>query len=223
LLRIDWQIKRESLEVAKMSNIFNEHFREWVTSACREWSYHEPSEVYYDKVNNRIPDGVRVLLGEGIKEGIILTQGHKFSLKGLAPNKGPYSWFSKYTSVQEPSPNWEYYIQAALYAQLYSAPKSKELKLAFEDDLMDIALYNGSKLMVYVEVKEKASHIQQLISGIKKYQDEVDYISPDRGNDPLRKAKYIITRKPEYFCGYSIGARFDFKIVFSNNVVAHVI
>jgi len=32
---------------------------------------------------------------------------------------------------------------------------------------MDLALYNGNKLLVYIKVKEKASHIQELISGIK--------------------------------------------------------
>jgi len=196
---------------------FNEHFLKWVNSACGEWSYPEPSKAYYEKVNKRIPEGVRTLIGEGIKQDIILTHGHKFLLKGLTPNKGPYSWFSKNDSVREPNPNWEYYIQVALYAQLYFAAKSKELTLTFEDDLMDLALYNGNKLLVCIEVKEKADHIQKLISGIKKYQNGVDFVSPDRGNDPLRKAKYIISRKPEYFCGYSIGARFDFRVVFINS------
>lgn len=200
-----------------MNNTFNEQFLKWVNSACGAWGYPEPSKAYYEKVNKRVPEGVRALLGEGIKQGIILTRGHKFSLKGLTPNKGPYSWFSRYASAREPNPNWEYYIQVALYAQLYFVAKSKELTLAFEDDLMDLALYNGNKLLVCIEVKEKASHIQELISGIKKYQNDVDFISPDRGNDPLRKAKYIINRRPEYFCGYSIGARFDFKVVLSNN------
>lgn len=198
--------------------IFNDHFIKWVRSACLEWGYPEPSQAYYEKVNKRIPEGIRVLLGEGIEHGIILCQGHKFSLQGLSPSKGPYSWFSKYSSAQEPNPNWEYYIQVAFYAQLYFLAQSKGLTLTFEDDLMDIALYNGKNLVVCIEVKEKASQIQELISGIKKYQNnEVDFTSNDRGNDPLRKAKYIMNKRPEYFCGYSIGARFDFKVVFSEN------
>ena len=82
-----------------MIDTFNEHFLKWVNSACGEWSYPEPSKAYYEKVNKRIPEGVRTLIGEGIKQGIILTHGHKFLLKGLAPMKGPYSWFSKNDSL----------------------------------------------------------------------------------------------------------------------------
>jgi len=149
--------------------------------------------------NKRLPEGVRILLGVGIKEGIIITQGYKFSLKGLSPNKGPYSWFSRYSSAKEPNPNWEYYIQVALYCQLFFAAKTKGLTLTFEDDLMDLAVYDGKKLAVCIEVKEKATHIKRLISGIKK------------------KAKYIVNRRPEYFCGFAIGARFDYKVTFLDN------
>lgn len=200
-----------------MTSIFNEHFKEWVNMACREWGYPEPTKVFYEKVNKRLPEGVRILLGVGIKEGIIITQGYKFSLKGLSPNKGPYSWFSRYSSTKEPNPNWEYYIQVALYCQLFFTAKTKGLALTFEDDLMDLAVYDGKKLAVCIEVKEKATHIKRLISGIKKYQNGVDFISPDRGNDPLRKAKYIVNRRPEYFCGFAIGARFDYKVTFLDN------
>jgi len=169
-----------------MTSEFDKYFMEWVNMAVKEWGYPEPTKVFYKRVYKRLPEGVRTLLGAGIKEGIIITQQYKFTLKGLAPNKGPYSWFSRYSSGQEPYPNWEYFIQVALYTKLPPIAKSKGLTLTFEDNLMDLALYKGNKLVVCVEVKEKANQIQELIKGIKKYQDEVDYLTPDRGNDPLR-------------------------------------
>lgn len=200
-----------------MVSLFSHHFMEWVIIACSEWGYSEPKEEFYEKANKRLPEGVRTLLGVGIEEGIIIAQGHKFLLKGLSPNKGPYSWFSRYSSAQEPSLNWEYYIQVALYTQLYFTAESKGLTLTFEDDLMDLALYDKNKLVVCIEVKEKADQIQELIAGIKKYQNEVDFISPDRSNDPLRKAKYIVNKRPEYFCGIAIGARYDYKVIFPDD------
>jgi len=30
-------------------------------------------------------------------------------------------------------------------------------------------------------------------------------------------AKYIVSRKPEYFCGFSLGVRFDFKVTYLND------
>jgi hypothetical protein len=40
----------------------------------------------------------------------------------------------------------------------------------------------------------------------------------DRGNDPLRKAKYIKKLKPKYFYLVSIGRRFEFRVEYPNNV-----
>lgn len=200
-----------------MIGVFNKHFMEWAVMACREWGYPDPSKTFYERINKRLPEGVKIILGRGITEGIIITQGHRFSLKGLPVEKGPYSWFSRYSAAQEPSPNWEYFTQVALYSQLYSPLTSKGLTLAFEDEFMDLAIYAENRLAVYIEVKEKATQIKALIAGIKKFQDAVDFSSPDRGNDPLRKAKYFLGKRPEYFCGFAIGARFDYKIRYPSN------
>jgi len=86
--------------------------------------------------------------------------------------------------------------------------------VTFQDDTMDIAVYKAGKLLVYYEVKEWADQLQKLIDRIKTYQSGVDLSVPDHGNDPLRKAKCIVKRKPEYFSGLAIGARFEYKVVY---------
>lgn len=196
---------------------FNEHFTEWVLHACREWGFAEPAGSFYERVYARIPEGVRYLLGQGLQEVIIIPQGHRFSLKGLAANRGPFSWFSRYSAAREPSPNWEYFPHVALYSQLYTPLTSRGLALVFHDEHIDLAIYAGDRLLVYIEVKEKAEKLQALMAGIKRYQTAIDLSAPDRGNDPLRKAKCIINGRPDYFCGYAIGARFDYKVHVSNN------
>lgn len=43
-------------------------------------------------------------------------------------------------------------------------------------------------------------------------QPSVDLAAPDRGNDALRKAKYLVRRRPEYFCGVALGVRFEYRV-----------
>jgi len=83
---------------------FDKQFSEWVNLAAIEWGYPEPSDDFYSKFNRRIPEGIRSTLSLGLANGIIIPQGHKFTLIGLAAGKGPYSWFSKFTSAKEPAP-----------------------------------------------------------------------------------------------------------------------
>lgn len=180
---------------------FEIQFREWVESACKDWDYPVPPLEYYNKVYKRLPKDIRLLLAQGLADGLIIPNGRMFTLRGLDPGKGPYNWFSRYISAKEPSPNWEYFVQVAEFVRLQPLAVSKGMSIAFEDDLMDLALYQDEKLVICCEVKERARQIQRLINEIMKYQPAVDFAVPDRGNDPLRKAKYIVKRRPDYFVG----------------------
>ncbi|MBL7124577.1 MAG: hypothetical protein ISS51_00575 [Dehalococcoidales bacterium] len=198
-----------------MTQEFDSYFRGWVRATCQKWGYPMPSDRYYAKVYERLPAGLRSLLGFGLNSGIIISKegGVAFTLKGLLDRKGPYHWFSHNRRLK-PAPNWEYFVQVAEYVRLYTIANAKSLLVTFEDDDMDIALYQDNRLIVYCEVKERLGQIQKLIKGIKGYQFAVDLSAPDRGNDPLRKAKYIVKRKPEYFVGVAIGARFEYKVIY---------
>lgn len=77
---------------------------------------------------------------------------------------------------------------------------------------MDLALYLNDKLVVCCEVKERTGKLQELIKGIKAYQQSINFTVDDRGNGPLRKAKYIAKRRPEYFYGVAIGVRFEYRV-----------
>ncbi len=206
----------QKLKEFTMVQEFDKYFKNWVKSACKDWGCPEPSDEYYAKVYRRLPEGLRSLLGLGLEEGIIISKGRTFTLEGLPPKKGPYNWFSqssgKEPAPKEPIPNWEYFIQVAEFVRLYHIAKAKSLMLTFEDDLMDLALYQNDKLVVCCEVKEQKNQIKKLIKGIKDYQQAIDFTVDDRSNDPLRKAKYIVKRRPEYFCGVAIGVRFEYRV-----------
>ncbi|OGO22775.1 MAG: hypothetical protein A2144_10545 [Chloroflexi bacterium RBG_16_50_9] len=202
----------------EMLQEFDKHFRSWVAAACEKWKYPMPSDKYYTKVYERIPEGLRTLLSFGVTDGLIIPkEGYRFTLKGLPTAKGPYSWFSQNRAPKEPAPNWEYFVQVAEFIRIHATATERGLSGSFEDDTMDIALYQGGRLYVYCEVKEKTSQIQELIKGIKAYQSNVDLAASDRGNDPLRKAKCIVKRRPEYFVGVAIGARFEYRVIYPDD------
>ncbi len=194
-----------------MNQRFDRYFKAWVKAACMDWGYPEPSEEYYTKIYSKLPEGLQTLLSLGCEEGLIVPHGRTFRLKGIPPKK-VYNWFARYSSSKEPMLNWEYFIQVAEFVRLCHVASAKNLKLSFEDHLMDLALYRNDKLIVCCEVKVKGKQIEELIRGIKTYEEGVDFTVADRGNDSLRKAKYIIRRRPEYFYGVAIGTRFEYQV-----------
>jgi hypothetical protein len=204
-------------QTSAMLEEFDRQFRGWVRFACIHWDMPCPPEAYFAKVYERLPEGLRVLLGLGLKNGLIMPRGQAFVLTGLPSSKGPYNWFSHYAGAKGPAPNWEYFVHVAEFIRLHTISAAKDLLVSFEDDTMDIAIYQNGRLLIYCEVKEKASQIQELIKGIRAYQSAVDLAAPDRGNDSLRKAKCIVKRKPEYLTGVAIGARFEYKIMYPDD------
>jgi len=205
-----------------MKKIFEEAFRSWTEVACKEWGYDIPSDAYYEKVFSRLPAGLRSILGYGIDRGFIIQHGKEFSLVGLDQNKGPYNWLSRDSFRKEPAPNWEYCVQVAEYVRFFKLADSNNLALTFEDDLMDLALYKDKQLIVCCEVKEKTSQLMSLLQGIRKFETEVDFTMDDRHNDPLRKAKYIVSRRPEYFCLISIGTKLEFSVSYPEDKAFHL-
>ena len=196
----------------RLTQLFDEQMTTWVASACGEWGFDTPVEPVVELVKQRLPAGIRIMIGLGIERGIVIPEGHTFRLKGLSDGKGPYKWLSRYNLERRPNPNWEYYVQVAEYVRL--SLSTRDTRLTFEDDLMDIGVYRNGKLVVCCEVKETSVQASRLLSGIKRYQSGVDWATPDRGNDALRKAKYLIKRRPKYFYVVAIGIRHEFSLAF---------
>ena len=138
-----------------LSTEFDLAFRRWVNSACEDWGYRKQGEDYYSTAYSTLPEKIRALLGKGLKDGIVIPQGRRFTLKGLSSEKGPYNWFSRYSKCARPALNWEYFIQVAEYVRLYPIVEDKGFKLNFEDKLMDITIYRSEELLVCCEAKVK--------------------------------------------------------------------
>jgi hypothetical protein len=160
----------------------------------------------------RLPAGLAAILSAGITEQLIQTAGWVFTVKGLSAGKGPYRWFSERSWMGGPHPNWEYSVQAAEFVRLHRVAVAHDWRLNFEDDLMDLALYDGDRLTICVEVKERAEQVRHLMQAVRRYEQAVDLVAGDRGNDALRKAKYIIKHKPKYFAAVALGTRLEYRV-----------
>lgn len=191
---------------------FDQCFRAWTAAACSEWAWQEPDERYFQRAYERLPGGLRTLIAHGVTSGLIISSGRQFTLRGLAQNKGPYAWFSRHTQDKGPNPNWEYFVQVAEFVRLSELAARSRLTITFEDQLMDLAVYDGERLLVCVEVKERTTQLQDLVKKLRTYDGIPNLPQMDRGNDPLRKAKYLASRRPPYFCGVAIGTRLEYSV-----------
>jgi hypothetical protein len=116
-----------------------------------------------------------------------------------------------------PAPNWEYFVQAAEYGRVARAVEPQGLRVDFEDDLMEISVYEADRVVWCIEVKETARDLRSLLLGVRRECGHVDMSAPDRHNDPLRKSKYILRHRPSYFPMVAIGQRLDFSVTSRNS------
>jgi hypothetical protein len=202
----------------KDTDRFDRFFREIVHRTCAEWNYPVPGEEYFSKVYRRLPPGLRSMISLGLSRGLIRevarskTGAAAFRPIGVPDSKGPYSFFEKDKERRQPNPCREYLVQLAEYIRLYEAIEGKGFEIRFEDDLMDIAIYDGQRLLVCYEVKEQSSVAGRSVQEIKRYGEQKVLPKKVRGDDALQKAHYLVKHKPEYFSVVSIGRRFEFKV-----------
>jgi hypothetical protein len=92
--------------------------------------------------------------------------------------------------------NREYVAHLGLYLQLCQDFPHALVKL--EDSFMDLVVY-GTDFKIAVEVKKSVRDSDRLEKGLKAICLSPDTSAIDRGNDPLRKAKAILSIKPDEF------------------------
>ena len=193
-----------------LENAFDIAFRSWVEAFCASVKSEVPQEDWFERINDRLPRGLRETIALGIHQGTIKpVQNYKFSLEGLAAGKS-YSWFGK---GNPPWVNWEWFVHAAEYARIRSLALRRGFDVKFEHDRMDIAVLNGRDVIACYEVKEDTKTLDKLIAAVRASGAKgVDRSVPDKGNDPLRKAKYLTKHRPLYFSAIATGKRYEFSL-----------
>lgn len=210
------------INVSTDQDLFRVQFVRGVDAAAVAFGYERPEAEIVAQWLDRIPSSTAAWIGYGLRSGIV-TAGQseaKFLLAGARAGKGPYAWFSRNRGPGTPSPNWEYFFQVAEYVRIRSALPAS-LVVGFEDGLMDISVRRAEDLIWYVEVKPLARQIEPLLKALQLYGRDVDLAKSDRGDDPLRKAKYLVVHRPPSFSvvGGEVRRHFDVTYPKSNAFV----
>ena len=196
-------------------DLFLRHFRDWTDVACKTWGYRQPREEFFQRVLSRLTDPIAEWIGYGIHYELIVESGVQFNLLENRAGKGPYKWFSKRTGATEPQCNWEYYVQVAQFVRLWQPCSIANWRLTFEDELMDLTVRRDGELLWCVEVKERPNQLERLLAKLMSHGMEgVDLLSPDRGKDALRKAKYLVNHQPRFFSAVAICLTRDFRVAY---------
>jgi hypothetical protein len=159
-----------------------------------------------------LPTELQSAMGRGLRAGSLTIDGTRFALPGLGPKKGPYTLFTKDTVAMRPLLNLEYYVQVAEYLRLDRLLAPAGFQIGFEDNLMDVTVRRDGRLLWYIEAKDVAAKAIELLAAMARYANGVPIEMYDRGNDGLRKAKYLVGHRPPYFTASAVGFRKDFLV-----------
>jgi hypothetical protein len=108
--------------------------------------------------------------------------------------------------------HWEYYVQLAEYVRLVDLLGVGDLSVGLEDGMMEVSVRREGDLLWCIEVKEKAVSLEGLKAALLRYGPGVPLDEPDRGNDGLRKSKYLVKHRPPFFSILALDAREDYAV-----------
>jgi len=202
---------------------FRNEFKRWVNAYNRAKDLITDADEILKRLEKKLPETTLRQIGGAYINGWLRNENGQ--------NRG---YFVKETDRKEPrggqwmlenagkgnvNPCWELYVQLSDYARLRTIAERQGLVTRLEDNLMDITVYAGERLLLYVENKTEAKTAHHLLRHMEEYGKKgFSLDDPDRINDPLKKAKYLIRHDafPQYFGLSAISFERVFRIEYLN-------
>ena len=185
---------------------FRKEFRTWVNAHNRAKSFNSDPDELLERLEQKVPETMLRQIGGAYINGWLRNengQDRGYFVKETdrkEPRGG--QWMLENAGEGKVNPCWELYVQLSDYARLRTIAERQGLVTRLEDNLMDITVYAGERLLLYVENKTEESTALRLLKHMKEYGKKgFSLDDPDRKNDPLKKAKYLFTHDafPLYF------------------------
>ncbi len=175
----------------------------------------QPSDLF-GLLRERIPEDRLRLIGSGLERGWLSTadDGRGYFIKETAIGSPPQPTVY-HAGGGRVIPWWELYVQLADYVRIRSEVDGRDLTVRMEDRQMDITVWAGEQLLLYVENKVTAETAESLRVKMGRYGEAgFDLADDNRGNDPLRKAMYLFQEGcyPRYFALSAIGYEKLFQV-----------
>ena len=206
-----------------MSNLalerFRLEFRYWVTSHNKTHNFRTEPEELLKKIEAQIPTETLSQIGSAYINGWLMNETEPNRSYFVRETDRAGSRGGQFTLIHRGygtvEPCWELYIQLADYAWLRTVAERYGLHVRLEDGLMDLTVRTSDSLVLYVEHKLTKEKAEELLFKMSEYgRRGFDLADKDRGNDPLRKAKYLVRdgARPLYFGLSAIGYKQLFRV-----------
>ena len=202
---------------------FQAEFRKWVLAYNSVKSVNCDPGTLLERLTDRIPEDRQIHIGSALLNGWLETKkdpirGYFVRESDRPGMRGGQPTITNYGNGNH-APWWELFVQLADYGWLRSISDRYGQQVRLEDRLMDLTISACDRLILYVEHKEKSAFAEKLLADMRYYGDTgFNLDDPDRGNDPLRKAKYLVRDRahPIYFGLSAVGYRKLFKVEYAN-------
>ena len=204
---------------------FHTEFRRWVAAHNEEKGFATDADKLLSDLKSRIGDESLRQIGGAFIDGWLETErGYRIRETNLGDNRSgqvPIANQDKSQIGGKVAPCWELYVQLADYGRLRRVAETHGHTVRLEDDLMDIVVWAGSSLLLYVENKEKKADATKLVEAMRAHGlDGVSFEAPSK-KDALKKARYLTrdntTRThPRYFGLSAVGYRKLFRVEYED-------
>jgi hypothetical protein len=205
---------------------FRHHFFAWVVAHNRP-NKRFPSgfdiqpESLFAELQAKIPTDLLSLIGAAIKDGWLATanDGRGYFIQETAAGSPPQPTVY-HAGAGKVIPWWELYIQLADYARLRQLAERRGLVVRMEDRQMDITVWAGEQMLLYVENKVTAESAKHLLKKMRDYGERgFELTDENKDNDPLRKAMYLFqdNSRPPYVAISALDYRQLFKVEYGDD------
>jgi hypothetical protein len=173
--------------------IFRRQFFKW-TIAHNKPSKHnpagykvEPADLYAQlRGKKRIPDECLRRIGAAFHDGWLKTAPDGYSVVDPKFKGRKHAMIYRRTG-EVVIPTWELYVQLADYAHLRFIAQLLEMDVRLEHQEMDLTVWSGDRMVLYVENKESSKKASTLVQEMQ--------VLGDRGFDLVEKRKPRSDRK----------------------------
>ena len=203
---------------------FRSEFRGWVRALNRVKGFNVSPDSVLERLENRLPVEMLRQIGGAFINGWLQIESEPnrkyFVRESDRGGVGGGQWMLGHVGQGLVEPNLELHIQLADYSRIRTVAERHGLTTRLEDGLMDITVYAGRELLLYVENKTKKEAAIRLLNRMRDYgKTGFNLKDPDKGNDYLRKAKYLVRNEayPQYFALSAIGYEQIFHVEYLNN------
>ena len=169
---------------------FRKEFKRWVTAHNRAKNFNSDPDEILERLEQKVPETMLRQIGGAYINGWLRNengQDRGYFVKETdrkEPRGG--QWMLENAGEGKVNPCWELYVQLSDYARLRTIAERQGLVTRLEDNLMDITVYAGERLLLYVENKTEEGTALHLLKHMKEYGKKgFSLDDPDRKGDNI--------------------------------------